>query len=78
MGRAMGKSPILVPIPPGLLELAVKATRPGLRDSLLGSLEIDTSAALSIGWRAPFSMDAGLKLALGTSASVSANFAPVV
>ncbi|MET4450314.1 NAD-dependent epimerase/dehydratase family protein [Bradyrhizobium sp. RT3b] len=70
MGSAMGKSPILVPIPPGLLELAVNATRPGLRDSLLGSLEIDTSAALSIGWRAPFSMDAGLKLALDTSALV--------
>lgn len=70
MGNAMNRSPVLLPIPLGFLEFAVKATKPGLRDSLLGSMEIDTSAALSIGWSAPLSMDEGLKLAVGESTSI--------
>ncbi|MGY4237924.1 UDP-glucose 4-epimerase [Bradyrhizobium sp. USDA 4449] len=65
MGNAMNKSPILLPVPFKFLELAVKIAKPELRDSLLGSMEIDTSAARSIGWNAPLSMDEGLRLALG-------------
>ncbi|MBR0779037.1 NAD-dependent epimerase/dehydratase family protein [Bradyrhizobium diazoefficiens] len=70
MGSAMDRSPILVPIPVGLLEFAANVIKPGLRDSLLGSMEIDTSAALSTGWRAPLSMDDGLKLAFNRSTSI--------
>jgi UDP-glucose 4-epimerase len=69
MGKAMRKSPILLPVPFGLLEFGIKLVKPEMRDSLFGSMEIDTSAALSIGWRAPISMEEGLKLALGASSS---------
>lgn len=65
MGRALKKPAILLPIPPKLLDLAVKTLKPTLRDSLFGSLEMDTSSALSIGWRAPFNMEESLALALG-------------
>ncbi len=67
IGKAMNRHVIMLPIPSTVLELALKATRPGLRDSLLGSMEIDTSAALSTGWAPPFSMEDGLRLALEQS-----------
>ncbi|WP_398468488.1 NAD-dependent epimerase/dehydratase family protein [Tardiphaga sp.] len=65
MGMAMNRSPVLLPIPPGLLDFAIKAVQPTMRDSLLGSLEMDTSAAISTGWVPPFSLDEGLRRALG-------------
>ncbi|KYG24599.1 hypothetical protein SE92_33740 [Bradyrhizobium sp. AT1] len=68
IGEAMNKPAILLPIPTPVLAVALRATRPELRHSLLGSMELDTSAALSTGWRPPFSMTEGLKLAVGTSA----------
>jgi len=65
MGHAMNRPAILLPVPIRLLDFAVRTFRPTLRDSLIGSLEIDTSSALSIGWHAPLDMDESLELALG-------------
>lgn len=65
MGRALNRHAVLLPIPPKLVDLAVKTLKPRLRDSLFGSLEMDISSALSIGWRAPFNIEESLKLALG-------------
>ncbi|UQD96769.1 NAD-dependent epimerase/dehydratase family protein [Bradyrhizobium japonicum] len=69
IGEAMDKPAILLPVPLSVLALVLRAIRPELRHSLLGSMEIDTSAALSTGWRPPLSMTEGLRLALGTSVS---------
>ncbi|MDA9408560.1 NAD-dependent epimerase/dehydratase family protein [Bradyrhizobium sp. CCBAU 45384] len=69
IGKAMDKPGILLPVPPSALALVLRAIRPELRHSLLGSMEVDTSAALSTGWRPPLSMTEGLRLAVGTSAS---------
>ena len=68
IGQAMNRTAILLPVPLRLLTLALQATRPELRHSLVGSMEIDTSAALSIGWAPPLNMTQGLRLAVGTSA----------
>ena len=68
IGQAMNRTAILLPVPLRLLTLALHATRPELRHSLVGSMEIDTSAALSIGWAPPLNMTQGLRLAVGTSA----------
>lgn len=69
IGKAMDKPAILLPVPPSALALVLRAIRPELRHSLLGSMEVDTSAALSTGWRPPLSMTEGLRLAVGTPAS---------
>ncbi|MDA9389900.1 UDP-glucose 4-epimerase [Bradyrhizobium sp. USDA 3311] len=69
IGQAMNRTAILLPVPLRVLTLAVQAMRPELRYSLVGSMEIDTSAALSTGWTPPLSMTQGLRLAVGTSAS---------
>ncbi|MCA1365096.1 NAD-dependent epimerase/dehydratase family protein [Bradyrhizobium sp. IC3069] len=69
IGKAMDKPVVLLPVPPSALALVLRVIRPELRHSLLGSMEIDTSAALSTGWRTPLSMTEGLRLAVGTSAS---------
>ncbi|MCK1271815.1 MULTISPECIES: NAD-dependent epimerase/dehydratase family protein [unclassified Bradyrhizobium] len=67
IGEAMDKPAILLPVPLSVLALVLRAIRPELRHSLLGSMEVDTSAALSTGWRPPLGMTEGLRLALGTS-----------
>ncbi|MCK1313366.1 NAD-dependent epimerase/dehydratase family protein [Bradyrhizobium sp. 23] len=69
IGQAMNRTPILLPVPLSVLTLALQAIRPELRHSLVGSMEIDTSAALSTGWTPPLSMSQGLRLAVGTSSS---------
>ncbi|MCS3928208.1 UDP-glucose 4-epimerase [Bradyrhizobium elkanii] len=67
IGQAMNRTAILLPVPSGVLTLALQAIRPELRHSLVGSMEIDTSAALSTGWTPPLSMTHGLRLAVGSS-----------
>ncbi|AWO92876.1 MULTISPECIES: NAD-dependent epimerase/dehydratase family protein [Bradyrhizobium] len=67
IGQAMNRTAILLPVPSGVLTLALQAIRPELRHSLVGSMEIDPSAALSTGWTPPLSMTQGLRLAVGTS-----------
>lgn len=63
IASAMDRRAYLPPVPLRLLELAVHLlARPELRDSLIGSMEVDTSAALSTGWK-PISMNEGLKMA---------------
>lgn len=62
ISAAMKRRAYLLPVPLKLLELAVGLARPELRDSLIGSMEVDTSAALSIGWK-PISMNEGLRMA---------------
>ncbi|MDI3566277.1 NAD-dependent epimerase/dehydratase family protein [Bradyrhizobium sp. Arg816] len=67
IGQAMNRTAILLPVPSVVLTLALQAIRPELRHSLVGSMEIDTSAALSTGWTPPLSMTHGLRLAVGSS-----------
>lgn len=64
IAAAMNRRAFLLPVPTRILELALRlANRPELRDSLIGSMEIDISAALSIGWKPQISMDDGLRQA---------------
>lgn len=65
IGQAMNRTVILLPVPPMVLTLVLKAIRPELRHSLLGSMEVDTFAALSTGWKPRLSMTEGLRLAVG-------------
>lgn len=69
IGEAMNRTAILLPVPSMVLAPALRAMRPELRHSLLGSMEVDTSAALSTGWTPPLSMTEGLRLAVGPSTS---------
>jgi UDP-glucose 4-epimerase len=65
IASAMDRRAYLMPVPPKLLELAVRLMRrPELRDSLIGSMEIDISAALSTGWKPVISMNEGLRMAI--------------
>ena len=66
IARALGTSARLVPGPEPLLRWLLKwSGRAEAGDSLIGSLEVDTSRALATGWRPPLSQAAGLRLALG-------------
>jgi nucleoside-diphosphate-sugar epimerase len=52
MRAALGRPPGLVPLPPALLGAALLlAGRGALRPSLLGQLQVDTSALVAAGWR---------------------------
>jgi UDP-glucose 4-epimerase len=65
IANAMGKRAHILPIPIRALELLMQLTgRPEARDSLVGSMEVDTSKAMSTGWLPELTMDEGLKLAL--------------
>ncbi|WP_439369421.1 NAD-dependent epimerase/dehydratase family protein [Bradyrhizobium sp. DASA03120] len=66
IGEAMNKRASLLPVPMNLLELALRMTKPELRDSLVGSMEIDVSRAVSTGWRPLLTMEEGLKLAVNS------------
>lgn len=60
----------LFPMPlPALGLLGAISGRPEIRDSLIGSMEIDTSKAHAIGWRPGVGLDAGLKAAFQEPAS---------
>jgi UDP-glucose 4-epimerase len=64
LGAALGHPARLVPMPPGLLALAARAAGlGGLRQRLLGSLQVDASSARRVlDWTPPLSVDAGLQL----------------
>jgi len=65
IAMAVGKPARLVPSPEPLLRGLLKLTgRAEAGDSLIGSMEVDTSKALASGWRPEFSQQAGLKLAV--------------
>ena len=63
LGLALGHPARLIPVPSQWLELA--ATLVGQRAvarRLLGSLQVDTGKACRmLGWKAPFTVDAGLR-----------------
>jgi UDP-glucose 4-epimerase len=57
IGKAIRRQPLLVPFPPSILKLGLRTA--GMRqiaDSLCSSLEVDTRAAKSIGWRPVITM----------------------
>ncbi|MGY4623058.1 NAD-dependent epimerase/dehydratase family protein [Bradyrhizobium sp. USDA 4486] len=65
LARACGKSPRLFGVPPRLLSWLLGAIRQqDAYDSVIGSLELDVSKAMSTGWRPEVSLDEGLRLAL--------------
>jgi UDP-glucose 4-epimerase len=65
IANAMGKRAHILPIPIKALELLLRLKgRPEARDSLVGSMEVDTSKAASTGWSPEFTMDEGLRMAL--------------
>ena len=72
IARAKGRSARLIPMPAAALQLLLTATgRSDARDSLIGSMEIDTSKAIATGWRPLLGLDEGLRMALGTQDSAS-------
>jgi UDP-glucose 4-epimerase len=65
LAKAAGKRPLLFPLPiPLLVALLTALGRQDAHDGLIGSLELDLSKALSIGWRPEMTLDEGLRLAL--------------
>jgi nucleoside-diphosphate-sugar epimerase len=64
IGKAMGKSPLLIPFPPSLLKLGTKIIGKGdVGDRLLGSLQVDSSKIRQVlNWTPPYSVDEGLKI----------------
>lgn len=65
LAKAAGKRARLVYVPVPLLNSMLKlARRPEVRESLIGSLELDLSKAAATGWRQPISLDEGLRLAV--------------
>jgi UDP-glucose 4-epimerase len=66
IAEAAGKPVRLVPSPEPLLRFLLKLSgRAEAGDSLIGSMEIDTSKARASGWRPELSQQAGLRLAVG-------------
>jgi UDP-glucose 4-epimerase len=65
IAKAMGKKPFIVPFPlfalRGLFRLS---GRPEANESVVGSMQVDTSKTLKTGWRPPLSLDEGLRMAL--------------
>jgi UDP-glucose 4-epimerase len=65
IAAACGRKARLFPLPISIMDwLCVVGGRPEARESVLGSMEIDTSKARATGWRPVFSLDEGLKAAL--------------
>jgi UDP-glucose 4-epimerase len=70
LAKAAGARSRLFPVPTAILNAVFRTG--GLqdtRDSLLGSLELDVSKAVSTGWRPPLTLDEGLRLATTASES---------
>lgn len=67
LSRALGRSPWLVPVPPGLLTVAATVLgRREMAERLLGSLQVDISKARQrLGWHPPLTVDEGLRRAAG-------------
>jgi UDP-glucose 4-epimerase len=65
LAKAAGRKARLFPVPGPLLgSLLTLSGRPDARQSLIGSLELNITNALSTGWRPPLTLDEGLRLAL--------------
>jgi UDP-glucose 4-epimerase len=68
LAQAAGGKARLLPAPAPLLGALLALTgRPDARQSLIGSLELNITKALSTGWRPPLTLDEGLRLALSAS-----------
>lgn len=65
LAKAAGTSSRLFPVPTSLLSALLKVSgRREIKDSLIGSLELDLAKVASTGWRPPVGLDEGLRLAL--------------
>jgi UDP-glucose 4-epimerase len=65
IGEALGKKARIIPLPLLVLKGLFRFIgRPEASNSVIGSLEIDTSKALNTGWRPPLSLDEGLRRSL--------------
>jgi UDP-glucose 4-epimerase len=65
IGSALGKKSRIVPFPLLSLRAIFRLSgRSEANDSVVGSMQIDTSKALKTGWRPPLSLDEGLRMAL--------------
>jgi UDP-glucose 4-epimerase len=70
IARAAGTTPRLFPLPTFVLSALFRVGRHAeAYDSVVGSMELDISKALSTGWRPPISLDEGLRLAISVSSS---------
>jgi UDP-glucose 4-epimerase len=69
LARAAGVGARLFPIPTPLLSALFKISgQTEAHESLVGSLELNTSKAAATGWRPPISLDEGLRLAMADTA----------
>ena len=65
LAKAAGRKPRLLPLPLPILGPLLRVSgRVEAHDSVIGSLELDTSRAASTGWRPPLSLDEGLRRAM--------------
>jgi UDP-glucose 4-epimerase len=65
IANALGKKSRIVPFPLSSLRAIFRLSgRSEANDSVVGSMQIDTSKALKTGWRPPLSLDEGLRIAL--------------
>jgi UDP-glucose 4-epimerase len=65
IAKALGKKSCIVPFPLFVLRgIFSLSGRPEANDSVVGSMQIDTSRALKTGWRPPLSLDEGLRMTL--------------
>jgi nucleoside-diphosphate-sugar epimerase len=61
VGQALGRPARLLPVPVPLLRAAARVTSRGDQLSrLIGSLQVDSGALRSLGWRPPFTLEQGL------------------
>ena len=63
LGKALGKSPLLLPIPAELLRLTTKLLgKADIGDRLLGSLQVDSNKIRQmLDWTPPYTVDQGLQ-----------------
>ena len=63
LGKALGKSPLLLPVPPNLLRLATKLIgKSDIGDRLFGSLQVDSNKIRqTLDWKTPYTVDQGLQ-----------------
>ncbi|WP_128926804.1 NAD-dependent epimerase/dehydratase family protein [Bradyrhizobium guangxiense] len=67
LATASGKSPHLFGMPPSLLGALLSVTgRQDMHDSLIRSLELNTSKAIATGWQPQVSLDEALRLAVAS------------
>jgi nucleoside-diphosphate-sugar epimerase len=64
IGKAMNKTPLLLPIPSSLIKIGTQLLGKGeVGDRLLGSLQVDSSKIQQVlNWTPPYTLDEGLKI----------------